>query len=71
VVAPQVGSPTVVEEVGIKLCSQSDTIHMILEMEYLYPLMLNPKAYYLLYRLPMSFRLGVVLSMFGAQIFEK
>jgi len=66
-----VGSPTMAEEVDIKVCFQSDTIHMILEMEYLYPLMLNPKAYYLLYQLPMSFRLGVVLLMLGAHIIEK
>ncbi len=70
-VAPRVGSPTMPEKVDIKLCFQSDTIHMILKMEYLYPLMLNPKAYYLFYRLPMSFRLGVVLSMLGAHIIEK
>jgi hypothetical protein len=43
----------------------------MLEMEYLYPLMPNPEAYYLLYRLPMSFRLGVVLPMLGAHITEK
>jgi hypothetical protein len=40
----------------------------MLQMEYLYPLMSNPKAYYLLYRLPMSFKLGVVLSMLSAHI---
>jgi hypothetical protein len=43
----------------------------MLEMEYLCPLMPNPEAYYLLYRLPMSFRLEVVLLMFGAHITEK
>ncbi len=49
------GSPTVVEQVGIKPCYWSDTIHMMLEMEYLYPLMPKPKAYYLLHQLPTSF----------------
>jgi hypothetical protein len=44
-----VGSPIVAEQVGIKFYSHSDTIQMILEMEYLYPLMPKPKAYYLLY----------------------
>jgi len=44
---------------------------MMLEMEYLYPLMLNPKAYYLFYRLPMSFKVGIVLSMLGVHIIEK
>jgi len=47
--APCVGSPIVAKQVGIKPCSQSDTIHMMLEMEYLYPLMPNPEVYYLLY----------------------
>jgi hypothetical protein len=70
-VAPQVGSPTMVDQVGIKPYSWNDIIHMMLEMEYLYPLMPNPKTYYLLYRLLMNFRLGVVLLMFGAHIIEK
>jgi hypothetical protein len=60
-----------IEQVGIKPRSWSDTIHMMLEMEYLYPLMPNPEAYYFLYRLPMNFRLGVVLPMFGAHITKK
>jgi len=47
--APCVRSPIVAKQVGIKPCSQSDTIHMMLEMEYLYPLMPNPEVYYLLY----------------------
>ncbi len=56
------------KQVGIKPYSQSDTIHMILKMEYLYPLMPKPNAYYLFYRSPMNFRIGVVLSMLGAHI---
>jgi hypothetical protein len=48
-VAPRVGSPIVVEQVGIKPCSQNDTIHMMLKMEYLYPLMPNLEVYYFLY----------------------
>jgi hypothetical protein len=70
-VAPHVGSPTMTKQVNIKPCSQNDTIHMMLEMEYLYPLMPNPEAYYLFYRLLMSFRLGVVLLMLGAHITKK
>ncbi len=58
-VAPWVGSPIVAEQVGMKPCSQSDTIHMMLEMEYLYSLMPNLEAYYFLCRLPMSFKLGI------------
>jgi hypothetical protein len=56
-VAPWVGSPIVAKQVGIKPCFRSDTIHMMLELEYLYPLMPNLEAYYLLYRLPISFKL--------------
>jgi hypothetical protein len=37
-----VGSPIVAKQVGIKPCSQSDTIHMMLEIKYLYPLMPKP-----------------------------
>jgi hypothetical protein len=48
-VAPRVGSPTMVEQVGVKPCSYSDIIYMMLEMEYLYLLMPNLKTYYLLY----------------------
>ncbi len=44
---------------------------MMLEMEYLYPLMPKPEAYYLLYQLPMSFRLGVVILMLDAHITKK
>jgi len=43
----------------------------MLEMECLYPLMPKSKAYYLLYQLPMSFILGVVLSMLDACITNK
>jgi hypothetical protein len=43
----------------------------MLEMEYLYPLMPNPEVYYLLYRLPMNFKLAIALPMLGAQITEK
>jgi hypothetical protein len=43
----------------------------MLEMEYLYPLMPNPEAYYLHYKLPMNFKLGVILPMFGAHNTEK
>ncbi len=70
-VAQRVGSPTVAKQVNIKPCSWSDKTYMMLEMEYLYPLMPNLKAYYLLYRLPMSFRLGIVLSMLSVHIIKK
>jgi hypothetical protein len=43
----------------------------MLEMKYLYPLMPNLEAYYLLYQLPMSFKLGVALQMLGAHITKK
>jgi hypothetical protein len=69
--APRVRSPTVVEQVGIKICSQSDTIHMMLEMEYLYLLMPNLEAYYLFYQLPMNFKPGVALQMLGTHITNK
>ncbi len=65
------GSPIVAKQVDIKPCYRSDTIHMMLEMEYMYLLMPNLEAYYLLYRLLMSFRLGITLSMFGVHITEK
>jgi hypothetical protein len=48
-VAPWVESPTMAKQISIQLCSRSDTIHMMLEMEYLYPLMPNLEAYYLFY----------------------
>jgi hypothetical protein len=40
-VAPQVDSSTLVEQVGIKPYSRNDTIHMLLEMEYFHPLLSN------------------------------
>ncbi len=49
VVAPRVKHPTLVEKVSVKLYSKSDMVHMMLELKYILPLLLNPKTYYLLY----------------------
>jgi len=49
-VVPRIVSPTLAKQTTITPCSRIDTIHMLLEMEYLYPLLLNLEAYCLLHK---------------------
>ncbi len=41
--------PYGVEVVGLKPCIISDILHILKELEYLPPLISNPKAYYIFY----------------------
>ncbi len=50
VVAPRVKHPTLVEKEIVKLYFKNDMMHMMLKLEYVLPLLLNPKTYYLLHR---------------------
>jgi hypothetical protein len=64
-------SLTLEEHVGVKPCSIMDNIHAIMEMEYLYTILPNSKAYYLIHRLQVCFQVDVIPPMIKAHIFEK
>jgi hypothetical protein len=49
-VAPRIKHPTPAEKASVKLYSKSDMVYMMLELEYVLPLLLNLETYYLLYR---------------------
>ncbi len=46
VVSPRVKHPTIVEKASVKPYSKRDMVHMMLELEYVLPLLSNPKTYY-------------------------
>jgi hypothetical protein len=46
-------------------------MHMMLEMEYVFSLLSNPKVYYLLHCLQVCFRIGITPPMIGVHIIEK
>jgi hypothetical protein len=48
-IAPRVEHPTLTKNAIVKLYSKSDMVHMMLELKYVLPLLLNPKTYYLLH----------------------
>ncbi len=70
-VALKINSPTLVEQTTIKPCSHVDIIHMLMEMEYLYPLLPNLEAYYLLHRLQICLKVRVAPPMLGTHIIDK
>jgi hypothetical protein len=46
VVLPRVEHPTLVKKASVKLYFKNDMVHMMLKLEYVLPLLLNPKTYY-------------------------
>ncbi len=71
IIACQVGFLTVIKQVSIKPYFWSDTMHMMLEMGYVFSLLSNPEVYYLLHCLQVCFRIGVAPPMIGVHIIEK
>jgi hypothetical protein len=71
IVAFRVKHPTLVENVSVKLYSKSDMVHMMLKLEYVLPLLLNPKTYDLLQHFQICLRVGVALLSLGGHIIEK
>ncbi len=70
-VVPKIVSPILVGQTTIMPCIRTDTVHMLLEMEYLYPLLLNPKAYYLLHKLQICLKVRVAPPILGTHIMRK
>jgi len=62
---------TLAKKASVKLYSNSDTVHMTLELEYVLPLLSNPKTYYLLYCFQTCLRIGVALLVLGGHITDK
>jgi hypothetical protein len=44
IITLKVEHPTLVEKASVKLYFKSDMVHMMLELEYALPLLLNPKT---------------------------
>jgi hypothetical protein len=61
--APNIGHPTLAEEVGVKPYSQNYMVHTMLKLGYLMPLLPNPDMYYLLHHLQVCLRVGVAPPM--------
>jgi hypothetical protein len=59
------------KKASVKLYSNSDMVHMMLELKYVLPLLPNLKTYYLLHRFQICLRIGVTLPILGGHITEK
>jgi hypothetical protein len=66
----RVKHPTLVEKASVKPYSNSDMVHMMLELEYVLSLLLNPETYYLLHHFQICLRVGIALLALG-HIVEK
>jgi hypothetical protein len=44
IITLKVKHPTLVEKASVKLYSKSDMVHMMLELNYILPLLLSPKT---------------------------
>jgi hypothetical protein len=71
VVAPRVEHPTLVEKASVKPYSKSDMVHMMLQLEYVLPLLPNPKTYYLLHFFQICLKVVVALVILGCHIIKK
>jgi hypothetical protein len=58
--APWVESLTLGEQVGVKPCLWTYSVHVMIEMEYFHPLLPNLEVYYLIYWLKVCFEVDVV-----------
>lgn len=71
VVFPKVKHPTLAEKASVKFYFKNEMVHMMLELEYVLPLLLNPKTYYLLQCFQICLKVGVALPVLGGHIIEK
>jgi hypothetical protein len=71
VVAPRVKHPTLTKKASVKPYSKSDKVHMMLELEYVLPLLPNLETYYLLYYFQICLKVGVALPILGGHITNK
>jgi hypothetical protein len=71
VVTPKVKHPTLVDKASVKPYSKNDMVHMMLQLEYVLPLLPNPETYYLLHCFQIFLRVGLALLVLGGHIIEK
>jgi len=71
VVTPRVKHPTLAEKASVKPYSKNDMVHMMLELEYALPLLLNLETYYMLHHFKICLRVGVALQILGNHITER
>jgi hypothetical protein len=64
----KVSIPYLVEQVGFKVVSINDMLHIIMELKYMLLLLLNPEIYYTLFKLQMCLQMGVTPPMIGKMI---
>jgi hypothetical protein len=70
IVARKVEHLTLAKKASVKSYSKSDMVHMMLELEYVLPLLPNLETYYLLYCFQIWFRVGVALLILEGHIIE-
>ncbi len=63
--------PTLAKKASVKLYSNSDMVHMTLKLEYVLPLLSNPKTYYLLHCFQNCLRVALALLVLGGHIIDK
>ncbi len=66
-----IDSLTLTKQIAIKPCFHINTIHMLLKMEYLYPLLPNLEVFYLLHKLQICLKVEVAPPTLGEHIIEK
>jgi hypothetical protein len=67
---PHVEHPTLIEKACIRPCMRNEMFHMILEMEYIMPMILIPEMYDLVHQFQIYLWVGVVPPMLGTHITE-
>jgi hypothetical protein len=62
--------PTQGEQTTLKDCSLMNSLHILLEMEYMVPLLPNPKAYCSFYHLQTDLQITIAPPMLKARILK-
>jgi hypothetical protein len=70
-IAPRVEHPTLAEKKNVRSYFKNDMVHMMLELEYALPLLLNLETYYMLHHFKICLRVGVALQILGNHITER
>jgi hypothetical protein len=66
VIAPRVEHPIFIEKASVKPYSKNIMVHMMVELEYVLPLLPNLETYYLLHCFQVCLRVGVALLVLRA-----
>jgi hypothetical protein len=70
-IAPKVKHLTLVKKISVKLYFKSDMVCMMLELEYVLPLLPNLKTYYLLHHFQICLKVGVTLLVLRGHIIKR